>query len=85
MRVARASRLTWLSWPMIEIDGMKLYDVEDLTKLLGLQERTVRKLIKIGQLKGRKLAKKWYVIGESMKEYFNQPASEQEQQTISQK
>ncbi len=61
---------------MIEIDGMKLYDVEDLAKLLGLQERTVRKLLKTGQLKGRKLAKRWYVTAESMKEYFNQPASE---------
>lgn len=57
----------------IEIGGLELYDVEELSKTLGIQERTVRKLLKDGKLRGRKLAKKWYVSSESLRAYFSQP------------
>ncbi len=57
----------------IQISGMELYDVEELSSLLHIQERTVRRLLAEGKLKGRKLAKRWYVSADSLREYFQQP------------
>jgi len=55
------------------IAGMELYDVDELSDVLGVQERTVRAYIKDGKLKGRKLAKRWYVTADSLRDYFEQP------------
>jgi excisionase family DNA binding protein len=60
------------------IGDLVLYDVEELSELLGVQDRTIRAYIKDGKLKGRKLAKRWYVTAESLREYFEQPEPEEE-------
>lgn len=62
----------------IQMGDLKLYDVKELADLLSIQERTIRKLLKEGQLKARKLARKWYVPEDSLKEYFQQAESIQE-------
>lgn len=54
-------------------EDLVLYDVEELSKALAIQERTIRALLREGKLKGRKLAKKWYVTQEALQEYFRQP------------
>lgn len=56
----------------IKIGDMELYDVEELSKLLGIQDSTIRKLLKDGTLKGRKLARRWFVTDQSIKDYFNE-------------
>lgn len=60
----------------IQAGGLKLYDVEELSQLLDIQERTVRRLFREGTLKGRKLAKKWYITAEALREYFSQAETE---------
>jgi len=40
--------------------------------MLHIQERTIRKLMRDGTLKARKMARKWYASEESLKEYFSQ-------------
>ena len=57
----------------VKLGELELYDVEELSKSLGIQERTVRKLLKDGKLQGRKLARKWYVSSDSLRAYFLQP------------
>ena len=59
---------------------MKLYDVEDLSEMLKLQDRTVRKLLRDGKLPGRKLARKWYVSEDALKEYFSQTDAKSQQE-----
>lgn len=54
-------------------DNLILYDVEELSQVLDIQERTIRQLLRDGKLKGRKLARKWYVTEDSLQEYFGQP------------
>jgi excisionase family DNA binding protein len=56
----------------IEVGELKLYDVKELADKLQIQERTIRKLFREGRLKGRKLARKWYVSEDSLREYFSQ-------------
>ena len=56
----------------IEVGDLKLYDVQELAETLHIQERTIRKLMREGTIKARKMARKWYVSEESLKEYFSQ-------------
>lgn len=61
---------------MAEIGDMDLYSVEELADKLNLAERTVRKLLREGEIKGRKLGKRWYVSGEWLREYFSDTEAE---------
>jgi excisionase family DNA binding protein len=56
----------------IKIDDNTLYDVPGLAKVLGISERTVRKMLGEGQLKGKKLGRKWYVAGSVIKSHFEE-------------
>ena len=55
-----------------KVGDLVLYDVEELSSLLGVQETTIRAILREGRLKGRKFARKWYVTEESLREYFQE-------------
>ncbi len=57
----------------LHVGSVTLYDVEELSSLLHVHEVTVRKLLRTGKLPGRKLAKRWYVSEDALKEFFLQP------------
>lgn len=57
----------------ITLGDLKLYGVEELSKILNIQDRTVRKMMREGTLPGRKLARRWYVSEEALREYFQKP------------
>ena len=57
----------------IQVGDMKLYDVEELAEMLSVGLPTIRRYLREGRLKGKKLAKRWYVSEENLKEYFLQP------------
>ena len=54
----------------IQVGDMKLYDVEEVAEMLSVGEPTIRRYLRQGKLKGKKLAKRWYVSEESLKDYF---------------
>ena len=56
----------------MKVEDDVLYDVAGLCKVLGITEKTARKLFREGKIKGKKLAKKWYVPGSSIKSYFSE-------------
>jgi excisionase family DNA binding protein len=58
---------------MKQLGSLKLYDVEELASLLDVQEKTIRAYLRDGKLKGRKIARKWYIPEEAIQEYFSQP------------
>jgi len=60
----------------IQVGDMKLYDVEELAGMLSVGTPTIRRYIREGKLKGKKMAKRWYVSEESLKEYFQPEPSE---------
>ena len=49
---------------------LELYDVKELVGIIGIKVHTVRRMLKAGKIRGRKLAKRWYVTSEALKEYF---------------
>ena len=65
--------------PIKVSESLVLYDVAELAKLLDVQEVTVRKLFRAGKIRGRKLARKWYVTEDLLQEYFSQPEPERSQ------
>lgn len=54
----------------IELGDVKLYSVIELSEKVGINIQTIRKLLHTGKLKGRKMARKWYVTEESLRAYF---------------
>ncbi|MBN1429181.1 MAG: helix-turn-helix domain-containing protein [Anaerolineae bacterium] len=60
----------------IRLEGMTLYTVKDIELLLGIGNSTVRRYISDGRLKGRKMARRWYVPAESLLEYFQETDQE---------
>lgn len=63
-----------------QIGGLTLYDVAELAEALDVQERTIREYLKSGKLKGRKMAGKWYVTEEALREYFEEPDEPEDEQ-----
>ncbi|CDZ80180.1 Helix-turn-helix domain protein [Candidatus Rubidus massiliensis] len=53
-----------------KIDEDTLYDVPGVAKILGISERTVRKMMTEGTIKGKKLGRKWYATGAIIKAHF---------------
>lgn len=64
-----------------KIGDIRLYTVEELSELLEVQETTIRKYLRDGRLRGRKLARRWYVSEDSLAEYFSEsePVKESEE------
>lgn len=54
----------------IQVGDMKLYDVEEVAEMLDVGSPTIRRYLREGRLKGKKLAKRWYVSEEAIKDYF---------------
>lgn len=52
------------------VGNLVLYSVKELSDSLGISELTIRSYLRSGKLKGRKLGVQWYVIEESLRDYF---------------
>jgi len=55
---------------MIKIGAVVAYDLDELSKVLHLSERTIRKYIKEGKFLASKVGRKYYITQESLEEYF---------------
>lgn len=58
-------------YEMKEIAGVKLYDVEDLQKLLELSGSAIRRYLRSGRLIGQKIGKNYYVSEDNLQEFLN--------------
>lgn len=56
---------------MKEIENLKLYNLQEVAKLLGIHYQTVRKLIQNGELKAKKIGKGYIVTSENLKQYVS--------------
>lgn len=60
----------------VKIDDDNLYDACALAEALGMTEKTIRKMLNEGVIKGKKLGRKWYVTGVALKSYFAEGAAQ---------
>ena len=56
----------------VKIDDDSLFDTTALANALKITGKTARQMLAAKKIKAKKLGKKWYVTGTSLKEYFNQ-------------
>jgi predicted site-specific integrase-resolvase len=57
------------------IAGLNLYDLKEISKKLDVTTSTLRSYIRLGKIKGRKVAGKWLVSDEALRQYFNKKES----------
>ena len=55
---------------MIDLDGMKVYNLDEVAKILKIHKATVRAYIKKGRLKAKKVGGRWMVTDEALKNLF---------------
>jgi hypothetical protein len=53
------------------IDGIKLYEVEDLVKMLKLSRVSVQSYLRTGRMKGVKIGKRWHVTDTNLKDFLS--------------
>jgi len=54
----------------IQIGQLTLYDLEELSEKLQINIRSLRKWIREGKIKAKKVGVKYYVTEQSLNEYF---------------
>jgi hypothetical protein len=55
---------------MIEIGDIKAYDVQEIAKMFDMTPQSIRKFIREGRIKGRKVGTRWYVTEEAIRDYL---------------
>lgn len=55
---------------MKELDGIKVFSVQDIHEAFGMSIKYIRKLFSSGEIKGVKINKHWYGTKESIREYL---------------
>ncbi|NJL06764.1 MAG: helix-turn-helix domain-containing protein [Chloroflexaceae bacterium] len=51
-------------------DGITLYTTAEVAEQLGVSVQLVRKLMREGKIKGRKIGNAWYIPAEAVKSYL---------------
>ncbi|HVN96175.1 MAG TPA: helix-turn-helix domain-containing protein [Syntrophorhabdaceae bacterium] len=49
-----------------ELGNIRIYSVQDISKALDVNERSIRKWLRAGLIKGRKIGTHWYVTEENI-------------------
>lgn len=55
---------------MIKIDDVKAYNVQEVSRLLGISAQTVRAYIKCGKLKAQKTGTRYMITEETLKAFI---------------
>ncbi len=56
----------------IQIGQLRLYDLEELSEKLQVNVRSLRRWIREGKIKAKKLGVKYYISEQSLNEYFEE-------------
>jgi len=54
------------------VGGLTLFDIKELSQEIGITEVTLRKYLREGKIRGKKIGTKWFVTEEALKEYFEE-------------
>ena len=54
----------------IQYSGVTLLSIREISDILGISTNTLRVYFRKGTLKGRKIARRWYVSEEDFKKYL---------------
>jgi len=55
---------------MIEIGGVRVFDVREVAKKFRVSVPTIRRYVKSGRLPGQRMGVKWYISEAGLNEFF---------------
>jgi excisionase family DNA binding protein len=55
---------------MIEIGGVRVFDVREVAKKFRVSVPTIRRYVKSGRLPGQRVGTKWYISEAGLNEFF---------------
>lgn len=55
---------------MIEIGGVRVFDVREVAKKFGVSVPTIRRYVKSGRLPGQRVGVKWYISESGLNQFF---------------
>ena len=61
---------------MIEVDDFKAFDAHEVAEMLCLKYRTVTRYIQAGQIRARKIGKKYFVTEQDVKGFHPRPRNQ---------
>ncbi len=63
---------------MITVGDLKMYDLEEISKKTGISVVSLRKWIRQGKLKAKKIGVKYYVSEDSLIEFLKEDSKKEE-------
>lgn len=58
---------------MIQIDEIEMYNVDEAAHLLDTTDQAIRRLLRTGKLRGKKVSRRWHVSKQELKRYLQTP------------
>ncbi len=55
---------------MKQFGDIKFYDVQEIARIFDMTPQSIRKFIREGRIKGRKVGTRWYVTEEAIREFL---------------
>ncbi|OGF65726.1 MAG: hypothetical protein A2Y62_06430 [Candidatus Fischerbacteria bacterium RBG_13_37_8] len=55
---------------MKEIEGIKLYTIQEIAEMLKVHPLTIQRKVKKGIIKGVKINKSWYISSDNLKSFL---------------
>lgn len=63
---------------MINLESIKMYDLQELSEKLGISVISLRQWIRQGKLKAKKIGVKYYVSEDSLIEFLKEDSKKEE-------
>jgi excisionase family DNA binding protein len=63
---------------MINLESIKMYDLQELSEKLGISVVSLREWIRQGKLKAKKIGVKYYVSEDSLIEFLKEDSKKEE-------
>lgn len=55
-----------------KIDPNKFYTVEEISHFLDLSSQTIRKFLRYRQMKGKKIGRRWHILGKNVIDFVKE-------------
>jgi len=55
----------------IKLEDITVYNVKELSELIGISQMTIREYIKQGKLRAKKVANEWRITGDALRDFLS--------------
>jgi excisionase family DNA binding protein len=62
----------------IQVEDITIYNVKEISDILGITQVTIREYIRQGRLRAKKIAGEWRITGESLRDFLSEDKTEKE-------